>query len=566
MECEMSGLVGDDARRFRQLRRVLVGILVCRGLAYLCVLPLFEGWDEYEHVGYVVHVAETGRPAVPGQTNVPGSLLAELVKYPLPRCVVDLQLGRLGAVDYRTYWANPSSPVLRPGAMELYEAQHAWWYYRLVAPIFGALGGVAKLRWSVSVLRLGNLAFLAAALWVAYGVLARVARSPRDAAWAGLAIAVHPLFLVNGVRVANDALGVLLATLAIAGCLTLERRQGPWRWLAIGAAGGMAVLIKAVNLALVPFIALAWLGFVVRERPGLRAAAVGGMALGLGFLIVTQEDLRANYSRYGGPTPMQEAVVNRSRGRTTADLAQAAAGFRWDKQVRRLWLRDTFFAGGWSHVGPAPGWIQAYSYAVMAGLLGYVGSLIVPARRRALSFRSGETPLLCLVLCSSYTAAMAYHMVQSFVAWGKPTTCPWYACAALPWFLALAVGGARSCPVGLLRGAIPVGLAGTCLATEAVVVWGRMIPVYSGGSTGLFALRRLAFLQPPWLGTATLVLAEAGLVALLGSFFLVLRRVRPVDVGECSNHPMPRPRLRVTSPGQAAEPPSLARESGHRPG
>src|SRR4051794_30614457 len=96
----------DDWARWRRSRRLLVALVVCRGLVLLGVLPLFEGWDEYQHVGYVVHVAETGRPAVLGQTKVSRSLLDALEHYPQPRCVVDLQFHGLGTLDYASYWAG----------------------------------------------------------------------------------------------------------------------------------------------------------------------------------------------------------------------------------------------------------------------------------------------------------------------------------------------------------------------------------------------------------------------------------------------------------------------------
>ncbi len=548
----MSSLPDDERRLFRRLRLLLVGLLICRGLVTLCIVPLFECWDEYEHVGYVIHVAETGRAPIFGQANVPRSLMAELVNYPLPRCVVDLQLGRLGARGYREYWGDSARRSPLPGAMELYEAQHAWWYYRLVAPCFQALGGVARLRWSVGGLRLLNLFFLAGALWVALGTLAKVARSTREAAWIGLALAVQPLLLINGVRVANDSLGVLFATLAIAGCLTLERSRWPWRCGAIGIAAGLAVLAKAVNFALVPFVALAWGGFVLRNRLSPGKAAVGGLILSLGFLAVTQDDLRSNLAQYGAPTPMQEGLVNRSRGKTTGDLVRAAGAFRWDRQVRRLWQRETFFAGGWSNQGPASGWITAYSIAVTAGLLGHVGMVSRLRNRGEPAFRTGLTPLLCVALCLSYSAALGYHTVQSYLAWGKPTTCPWYACAALPWFLALAMGGGRSWPVSVVRTAVPLVTAAICLSTEFVVHWGRMLPTYSGGATGLQALRRLAALQPTFLGTLTLVLAEVGIIVFLGTFLWSLSRSLPTGAtrdelctGETTEH---RPWMSYTSP------------------
>src|SRR5262249_48861303 len=145
---------GEGDRLWGWFRALLTGLVLCRGLVYLCIMPPFEGWDEFEHVGYIVHVAETGRPAILGQTQIPHSLLARLIAFPQPESVVALQLGRLGAVDYKTYWTLTRPPTLRPGEMELYQAQHSWWYYRLVAPLFSALGGVENLRVSVGGLRL----------------------------------------------------------------------------------------------------------------------------------------------------------------------------------------------------------------------------------------------------------------------------------------------------------------------------------------------------------------------------------------------------------------------------
>ena len=71
----MEAVVGfdQDDRFWKRTRFLLVALVLCRGLVWLCVLPPFEGWDEYQHVGYVQHVAETGRAAVLGETNVPAS-------------------------------------------------------------------------------------------------------------------------------------------------------------------------------------------------------------------------------------------------------------------------------------------------------------------------------------------------------------------------------------------------------------------------------------------------------------------------------------------------------------
>ena len=160
--------------RFRVL---LVGLVLCRGLVLLCVMPPFEGWDEYQHVGYVVHVGETGRRAVLNETVVPPALVTAAVQFPQPKSALE-QIGRLGAVDYATFWARRDPPVRKEGDVALYQAQHAPFYYRMAAPLFRALGGVADLRTSVGGLRLVNLLLTAAAVAVVLGAVGRVVRRP----------------------------------------------------------------------------------------------------------------------------------------------------------------------------------------------------------------------------------------------------------------------------------------------------------------------------------------------------------------------------------------------------
>src|SRR3954467_1241202 len=95
----------DDHFPWRRIRRLLVGLVVCRGLVLLCALPPFEGWDEYQHVGYVQHVGETGRAASLGETQVPASLVLAQAEFPQPKNALD-QIGRFGAVGHAEYWSG----------------------------------------------------------------------------------------------------------------------------------------------------------------------------------------------------------------------------------------------------------------------------------------------------------------------------------------------------------------------------------------------------------------------------------------------------------------------------
>jgi hypothetical protein len=89
-------------------------------------------------------------------------------------------------------------------------------------------------------------------------------------------------------------------------------------------------------------------------------------------------------------------------------------------------------------------------------------------------------------------------------------------------------------------------LVGSYVVSEQSMLWTKMLPTYSGGVAGWEALRRIAQLQPPFLGTATLVaaLAVAGLL-LIGLGGSIARRPRqesgPAAVATAHAGPHSRP-------------------------
>jgi hypothetical protein len=75
-------------------------------------------------------------------------------------------------------------------------------------------------------------------------------------------------------------------------------------------------------------------------------------------------------------------------------------------------------------------------------------------------------------------------------------------------------GGRRFRPL------VPLGLAGVSLAAEITGVFGQMIPCYTACAPWMESFRRLALLQPPWLGTPTLALALGAEVVVLAMLLL----------------------------------------------
>lgn len=539
----------DPRNNWHGFARVLVLLVLARGVVVACVLPPFEGWDEYQHVAYIVHILETGEDPVLRQTCVPKSLLRAAVQFPQPAAAIE-QIEAAGAVDYATYWqSGPRPPADTLPDVPLYQAQHAPLYYRLVAPLFAWLGGIENLRAAVGGLRLLNVCLTALAVKLMLDVLGLLLSNRLAAAVGGLAIATHPLFLMNSVRVSSDALGVLLATAAVVMAMRMVagnggsfdtggpdtavapatmRRLTFFRCAAVGGLIGLAVLAKTVNLALLPFAVACIVWSAVRCRLSA-AATVGRLAAALIVLAaVTQHYFRFNLTHFGLLTPMQEALVNREAGRGAGDVLRTALRLDWVRAWDELWIHNNRLVGGWSFVRTMRWHRSGQAWALAAAFAGWLWPLLFSGYRRRLrgaERHDGAADVLappgffamCVLLCLSFTAALSYHTLNCQLAWGEPFMNPWYAAAAIPWFLVLAVGGSAAWPGRRLKYLPIAWLIAVFVLSEISGVLGRMVTTYAQLPLGWDAFERLATLQPAWLGTPTLAIAAACAAGLLAA-------------------------------------------------
>ncbi len=549
---------------WQSVRILLLGLVLARGVVLLSTLPIFEGWDEYQHVAVVDHVAQTGAmPKLEG-SEVDPEFLRRVVAYPQPDYALD-QIAHLGAMSYETFWLgsglgqpDPDDPSRDWSGIHLYQAQHGPLYYHLAAPIYQWFGGRDDLLSSVSCLRLLNVLCLVGAVWIALGTVDRLAPNRVAASLVGLAIAVQPLFLMNGARVANDALGVLFATVAVTRLMEIRPSRFVFDCGVAGLAIGLATLAKSVHLGLVPFAAAWGIGLAWRHRDVLtrRRILAGGVVMALAASVVVGPNLVTNVQLYGGLTPMQEAVKNRRDGLTTADLLDAAKRVPWAERLESFWFREPLEVGAWSFLRPSWKWISRHALVMKICLVGLIAGPILRwllTRIRTGRFKSppleespgslthsidgssGRTRLILagLGLCVSYTMALSYHIAHSQLAWGRPTTNAWYAAACYPWLCAAVVLGGLSWSGRRIGRLLVLSWIVVMVVGESLVVFGLMPSIYAAGGSGWTAIERLGQIHPAWLGPGTWILGTLGSILLVG---LAVTKVLVIARAEDRNH------------------------------
>lgn len=518
----------SEWRRFSVLLALLFAV---RGVLVICVLPPFEGWDEYQHLAYIVHLIEKGSPPdLAAGSIVPRSMYPWLAKYPHCRFGTD-QLRPLGAQSYDEYWngaaaetaiADSGHPDAAPD-VPIYQAQHPSLYYRMMVPVVRRFLPDGDLLTLVGLLRLINIGFGSLSVYLVARLLGRLIKPSAMRYLLGLLIALQPLYLLNCARVASDALAVLLGTAAIGLILWPMSRYRAASGAAAGAATGLAILTKTVNLALAPFGILAGLLFAWRDRVRRGTLIAAPAAFLVGLVAICGWYFFGNLKTFGLLTPMQEAVHNRAAGRGLSDMAQCVMEMDLVDELGRRFYRRSLWTGGWSYLAPpiAATRIQEYSYYFAS--LGFLFALGPTVRRsHSISALAWLMPTVAL-LCALSAAGLSYHMIHTKMLLGSVATNIWYAAVIFPWLLVLYAQGLAYWPIKWVGIASGLVLAATFLGAEIYGTLVTMVSTYSGGATGIEAWRRIGELHPGWLnpyvagaalgGVGLLVSMAVGIIA-----------------------------------------------------
>ena len=459
---------------------------------YSSLLPLWEGFDEEFHYGYVQYLEAHARFPVLGQTGLSQEINQSIGLLPMSYVMIE-NLHLRGVRTFDQYFAlQPGqrselyAQALRiPSALrnhesteycQNYEVHHAPLAYLLMA-VPDSLLRRLPLPHRVWLLRL--LVSFACVLLMFGGTFALAREAGLDGTYS-----VFLLFLIFSCQmfwaaiahIDNDWLAVPLAVWLIVWALRCHRQPSTRDTVWLGIIMGLGLLSKAYFLVFVPLLLLA---AIVWYRQGrLRP---NGLALLLAIpLLLSGPWYARNLLLYGNLSGRLEE----SEGVTVAAALRSLASIPWLKSFPFM-ARGAFWMGNSSFTDFSVRTMDTLLALLAIALILYAGTYAGTAARQRP--RSAEVFLWAPVLL--FCAAMIYVTGSSYAfTKGLATAAsPWYLQAVMIPLLAVAMLGCQR-----------AGRVGRWVAILSVVLWGyilaatyvaKLFPLYGGFGGGRSTLR-----------------------------------------------------------------------------
>jgi hypothetical protein len=448
-----------------KIGHLLILFVVLNAVLYSALLPLWEGFDEPFHFGYVQRLANgQGFPDVRTERlsrEVGDSILlapaSQGVKANLPQVVTYSEFfswppGRRAEAQ-RALYNIPRATRWQPSQFLNYEAHHAPLEYMLLAVPERLLAGIpipSRILWLriLTALACSLLLFLgAAALCSELGIgetyrnIALFCIFSSQMIWATLA------------HIANDSLGVALSVWLLVFLIRCARTPTTWNVVAASLILAAGLLTKAYFVAFLPLV----FGTLTIRREWRR------MALAAAIVAIFAAPWYArNYRLYGVVTATQEA----RNGIGLSAVLDTAPTLNWPKIAvdsvhAALWTANNTFRSF------QLGTINTVIALSVAGLLLWVFS------RHALA------EWVVAAWCAIFLAALAYSGVTAHIIThgGSSTPCPWHDQVLVAPLLILAVLGTARRRGGFLLASALALVFGYVLAVTYVV---KLIPLYAG--------------------------------------------------------------------------------------
>jgi hypothetical protein len=462
---------------------LLFGLL--NAILYSALLPLWEGFDEAFHYGYVRDLSAGRGFPVLGRTLLADDVWRSMHRNPVSYVVARSYPTLLTFDRYFGGVRETRAPAPPPN----YEAHQAPLAYLAMAPLDALLSGL-PIRTRVLWLRLFAACLSVALTWLACLRLAASMHMPQTFRPALLFAAFScQMFYATVAHVANDWLAVPALTWVIAALFDTvdrpSRRSGLW----LGIVAGAALLVKAYFLALLPLV--------------VAVAIWRRAALTLVGIIVAAPWYVRNILLYSNLTGTQEAY----NGIGIAQVMHALVAINWTATAGYM-ARASLWTGNNSFTSFSTTTLNAMLILIATG-----GVLCIMRRDRGPRFRVlfAAIGLYCAMLL--YATGAIYARTNGESAGASP----WYSIPLLaPVYAAVFMGFARA-------GRAARWLTSAFVALSAYVLvatyWVKLLPVYSGydGPGRIAALRRW-YSSGQWNGLVSAAPVEVvfGLAAAVG--------------------------------------------------
>jgi 4-amino-4-deoxy-L-arabinose transferase-like glycosyltransferase len=380
-----------DVEVMRKTRAIIWLLAVSHGLLWAAATPLWEGFDEPFHYGYVQHLALNRRLPVFGHTPVSEEIRISFENAPLSRVVNSNFGGRYTA--FERYWQLPESERLQrqenlarlPAeaayqtadssvnpALNNYEVHQPPLYYFLASLLYLPLADAGLLT-RVLALRLFSLSIGLIAVALSFRVAERLWLEPAVSISVPLTLSLLPMFFSATARISNDCLAVaLFSALLLATLRLLEAPALPRRALTVGILLGLGLLTKAYFLTAVPAFAVILLPAATNRKQAVLAVA----RIMLAAVLLSGWWYGRNLALYGNISGMQEVTLNASP--SLAQRIGAIGNVPWTASIATM-VTQHIWVGNSSFIGLSRPLYQT-AYAIIG--CAFAGLLVAAVRRR----------------------------------------------------------------------------------------------------------------------------------------------------------------------------------------
>jgi hypothetical protein len=458
---------------------------VARVFFYASFVPLWEGYDEFSHFGFVQHLAANHSLPDPRNATVSKEIAESLRLAPVPWTIREW---KPGWTTHDDYWRLPRevrrerertirelSPQLAlESAPDLsqYEAQQpplAYLVFSLPYAAFRSAPLVVR-AWLIRI-----VGGLIASLIVPAGFLIsrRFVNDDWQAVGVAAVIASTPELMLSIDHGGNEPLAILFG----AGCLYgLRRVADDARKLGssflLGAILGLGLLTKAYFLAVIPAVCAVY-AVSLCARPQFRRRIFLELLTTFGVAAVIAGWWYAHAILVTGtPTGDQTAIAARQSG---VSVIRAVMSIDW-RRVADFAIFSHIWLGGWSFLV-----LRTWMYRLVEFLFLGAGIGIVFRSRRTLRTVSSPARLaICLALQFFFWAGMAWHALTAFRASGQAGVFGFYAYAlVIPETVCLIAGIGALLPRPTVRFIVPA-LVSLFAALEIFAVIFYLMPYYAG--------------------------------------------------------------------------------------